>query len=152
MPAMPEIRDRNREVGLTEVEGHLDAEKLRYAPHHVDSARKIGVLVDGVEKDAVDDDAPRRRGVNRVECVGDNGDEDICDGELLEDAVADEKQRPARVMDVEAMGFVELGGKVVEAIDGALNELRKVRDEQQEAREVALGRALAEVTVDDVAD
>ncbi len=55
-------------------------------------------------------------------------------------------------MDVEAMGFVELGGKVVEAIDRALNELRKVRDEQQEAREVALGRALAEVTVDDVAD
>ena len=50
------------------------------------------------------------------------------------------------------MRLVELRCQRIEAINGTLNELGKVRDEEQEARKIALGRILAEVTVDDVAD
>lgn len=50
------------------------------------------------------------------------------------------------------MRLVELCCQRIKAINGALDELGEIGDKEQETRKVALGRILAEVTVDDVAD
>lgn len=64
VPTMPKIGNGDREIGLAEVLGHLDAEELRDAAHHIDATGEIGVLVNRIQEDAIDDDTSRRGGVD----------------------------------------------------------------------------------------
>ena len=152
VPATPEVSERGREVGLREVALHGDAEELRYALDDVDAAREVGVHLDGVGEHAVEHERPGDGARHVVEDGVHVPREHVGDGKLLEDAVPQGEGALAHRVEVGRALSGKLGHRLVVAVDGALDHLREPGDEEQEARVVALGRILAVVGVDEVAE
>ena len=92
MPSAPVLVDTLREVRTPEVFDHIDAEELRDAAGDIDTAREVGIQLEGVQQDR---EGQRRTGILIVALIGrghgiDRDDRSVRNDQLLEEAPQDQ--------------------------------------------------------------
>ncbi|MNO93249.1 hypothetical protein D3C76_848460 [compost metagenome] len=149
VPAPPELGDRLADVRLLEVFHEAETHHQAQADGHVAVTGEVEIQLRGIRQGA-EPGIARARVLQGKAVVGHHrqgvGDEDFLDETLHE-------PRAALGELVEGVGaVVELVGQVAETQHGAGDQVREDRHERREVDQVAGGRGVAAVHVDDVAD
>ena len=139
MPSPPEVGDAFRKIGTLKVLVKPDAEHLRTPAGNIHVTREVGVKLNRVkdkdrrpadEAGVVPDRAP-----DGIDAVRDN----VGDHHFLEEAPRHALDAENRLFVVEGLLLEELRRETPVIADRALQDLRKIRDEERVPEEVPFG-------------
>ncbi|KPZ05699.1 Alginate o-acetyltransferase AlgI [Pseudomonas syringae pv. spinaceae] len=149
VPATPELGDRLADVRLFEVFHKAETHHQAQANRHVAVTGEVEIKLRGVGQ-RTEPGITRGRVLQGEAVVGDNG-QGVGDEHFLDEALHESRGTLGEL--VQRVGpVVELIGQITETQHGPGNQVREDRNECREVDQVASGRGIAAVHVDDVAD
>ena len=150
VPALPELLERGRKVGPTEIHHQLHSEEFRAAAGNFGIGIEIGVELEGKEQYG----EQCRRAGDAVHafpgCIDVHGDA-VRKQQFEREAPEDEADAPRGLRVVESALAVELRQQPFRPFDGTGDELREEAYESEKAQRTARGRDASAVHIDGIA-